>query len=343
MEPDEITTEGALIIVTPQAQTKPTQVAKLVHGLVSKFLKDKPLVCSFIGGKNIKEGKEYLKQNHIPCYDFPERAAHCLNTLIKRRAYLQSTPVDELLLPNYKVNKERVKEIFKSAREDGRTVLLSYETSEVFDCYGIESPKSRLARTPKEASTLIAEIGKAVLKIVSPQIIHKTDVGGIALNIDTEQKAFEAYIQIVENAKKFGPQNAKIYGVEVQEMIDFKSQEKINEIIIGMSKDPTFGPMLMFGTGGIYANFMKDISFALSFKYTRDDAKKQIENTKIFSLLQGVRGEQSSDIEAIIDVMLRLSQLVNDFPEVVELDINPLLSFIKGYSAVDIKITITRD
>jgi len=125
-------------------------------------------------------------------------------------------------------------------------------------------------------------------------------------------------------------------------MIDFKSQEKVNEIIIGMSRDPGFGPMLMFGTGGIYANFMKDVSFALAYKYTRESVKQQIENTRIFSLLQGVRGEPASDIEAIIDVMLRLSQLVVDFPEIVELDINPLLAFIKGYSAVDIKITIKR-
>ena len=109
-----------------------------------------------------------------------------------------------------------------------------------------------------------------------------------------------------------------------------------------MSQDPGFGPILMFGTGGIYANFMKDVSFALDYKYTREDAKQQIENTKIFSLLQGVRGEPSSDIEVIIEVMLRLSQLVIDFPEIVELDINPLLAFVKGYSAVDIKITIKR-
>ncbi|MCK4479719.1 MAG: acetate--CoA ligase family protein, partial [Candidatus Lokiarchaeota archaeon] len=218
----------------------------------------------------------------------------------------------------------------------------SYETSEVFDCYGIKSPKSRLAQTPKQAMILQSETGKSVMKIVSPHIIHKTDVGGILLNIETEQDAFEAYIQIVNNAKKFGPQNVKIYGVEVQEMIDFKLQEKINEIIIGVSRDPGFGPILMFGTGGIYANFMKDVSFALDYKYTREDAKRQIENTKIFSLLQGVRGEPSSDIEVIIEVMLRLSQLVIDFPEIVELDINPLLAFVKGYSAVDIKITIKR-
>jgi acetyltransferase len=338
----DITTEGALIIVTPQAQTEPTKVAELIHDISSNHLDEKPIVCSFIGGKNIAEGKEFLKQNHIPCYDFPDRAAHSLRTLTKRRNYLNSTPLSDLKIPSFKVKQKRVKEIFSNVKQDGRTVLLSYETSEVFDCYGIKSPTSRLAQTPRQAMNLLSEIGKSVMKIVSPNIIHKTDVGGILLNIETEQDAFEAFIQIVNNAKKFGPQNAKIYGVEVQEMIDFKAESKVNEIIIGMSKDPQFGPLLMFGTGGIYANFMKDVAFALSYKFTKEDAKKLIESTKIYSLLQGVRGESSSDIEAILDVLLRLGQLVNDFPEIVELDINPLLAFLKGYSAVDIKITIKR-
>lgn len=341
-ETNEITTEGALIIVTPQAQTNPSEVARIIHDISSKHLKGKPIVCSFIGGKNIFEGREYLKKNHIPCYHFPDRAAHSLKTLIKRCKYLRSTSLDELVIPAFDVKKERVKEIFSKVREDGRTVLLSYETSEVFDCYGIKSPKSRLAQTPKQAMKLLSETGNSVMKIVSPHIIHKTDVGGILLNIKTEQDAFEAYIQIVNNAKKFGPQNAKIYGVEVQEMINFKVEPKVNEIIIGMSRDPQFGSLLMFGTGGIYANFMQDVTFALAYKFTKEDAKKLIEGTKIYHLLQGVRGESQSDIEAIIDVLLRLSQLVNDFPEIVELDINPLLAFIKSYSAVDIKITIKR-
>ncbi len=339
---NDVTTHGALIIVTPQAQTQPFEVAKIVYDIFSNHLKEKPLICSFIGGKNIAQGKEYLKKNRIPCYNFPDRAAHSLKTLMTRREFLKRTSLDELKIPSFKVNKERVRDIFYNVRKDNRTVLLSYETSEVFDCYGIKSPKSRLAQTPKQAMELQSEIGKSVMKIVSPQIIHKTDVGGILLNIKTEQDAFEAYIQIVNNVKKFGPQNAKIYGVEVQEMIDFKAETKVNELIIGMSRDPQFGPLIMFGTGGIYANFIQDVAFALSYKFTKEDTKKLIESTKINSLLQGVRGEAASDIESIIDVLLRLSQLVNDFPDIVELDINPLLAFIKGYSAVDIKITIKR-
>jgi len=341
-ENNDITTYGALIIMSPQAQTEPIEVAKLVTEITSENLKDKPIVCSLIGEKSIKAARKHLKQNHIPVYPFPERAANSLKTLVEYGKYLESIPLDEQKIPKFTVKKERVKEIFNKAREEHRTVLLSYETSEVFECYGIKSPKSRLARTPNQAKELLKEIGKAVMKIVSPQIIHKTDVGGILLNIESEQDAFEAYIQIIENAKKFGPQNARIFGVEIQEMIDFDKEEKVNELIIGMSKDPQFGPLLMTGSGGIYTNVFKDVSFALAYKFTQEDAEKMLEKTKIFELLQGVRGEHQSDIEAVINVLLRVSQLVNDFPEIVELDINPLLSFLKGYSAVDIKITISR-
>jgi acetyltransferase len=341
-EEEDITTYGALIIMSPQAQTHPIAVAKLIHKISSKFLLNKPIVTALVGGVSMVEATKYLKKNRIPCYRFPERAAEALKAMVKYNDFLNRESYDKIKIPKFKVIKERVREIFDNVRKDGRTVLLSHETSEIFEKYGIQSPISRLARTPTEASKLQNEIGKSVLKIVSPQIIHKTDVGGIFLNIESEKDAFEAYVQIIDNAKKFGPQNARIYGVEVQEMIDFKKQPKVNEIIIGMSKDLQFGPLIMFGTGGIYANFMKDVSFALSYKFSKDSAKKLIENTKIYSLLQGVRGEPSSDIDAVIEVLLRLSQLVNDFPEIVELDINPLLSFVKGYSAVDIKITISR-
>jgi len=342
IEEGDITTHGALIIMSPQAQTKPTDVAKLIYDITSKSLPDKPIVCALIGGVSMVEATKYLKQHRIPCYRFPGRAAQSLKAMVRYCCLINKKSIDDLEVTKFKVEQKKVVELFKKVRADGRTVLLSYETSEIFDIYGIISPKSRLAKTPAEARNLQRELGKSVLKIVSPNIIHKTDVGGIFLNINTEQEAFEAYVQIIENAKKFGPQNARIYGVEVQEMIDFKSQEKVNEVIIGMSKDPQFGPLLMFGTGGIYTNFMKDVSFALSYKFTMESAKELIENTKIYSLLQGVRGEPSSDIDAIIEVLLRLSQLVNDFPEIVELDINPLLSFVKGYSAVDLKITISR-
>ncbi|MFX1588820.1 MAG: acetate--CoA ligase family protein, partial [Promethearchaeota archaeon] len=327
---NEVTTHGALVIMSPQAQTHPNDVVKIIYDISSQFLHNKPIVCSLIGGISIKEATKFLKDHQIPCYAFPEQAAESLKSLVRYSEFLKSESLEKIEIPRFKVNKERVQEIFKIARDDGRTVLLSYETSEVFECYGIKSPKSRLAKTPREAMEFQKEIGKAVMKISSPQIIHKTDVGGILLNIETPEQAFEAYIQIIDNTKKFGPHTAIIYGVEVQEMIDFSKKKKVNELILGMSRDPQFGPLLMIGSGGIYANFLKDVSFALSYKFSKDDARRMLQNTKIFNLLQGVRGESPSDIESIIDVLLKLSQLVNDFPEIMELDINPLLSFIEG-------------
>ncbi|MFX0010815.1 MAG: acetate--CoA ligase family protein [Candidatus Hermodarchaeota archaeon] len=346
VDEDEITTYGALILMSPQAQTRPLDVAKLIFEISHKSLQNKPILCSFIGGVSIKKAAEFLKQKHIPCYPFPERAAESLRATVEYKEYLDSTPLTEIKAPKFEVDQKRVKEIFEEVRNDNRNVLLSHETSEIFACYGIVSPKSKLARTPREAMEIQKEIGastgKVAMKIVSPQIIHKTDVGGIILNISTPESAFEAFIQIIDNVKKFGPHTAKIYGVEIQEMIDFSKEKKVNELIIGMSRDPQFGPLLMAGSGGIYANFLKDVAFALSYKFTRADAAELLQRTKIFSLLQGVRGEVSSDINAILEVLLRLSQLVNDFSEIMELDINPLLSFIKGYSAVDIKITISK-
>jgi len=341
IDEEEITTRGALILMSPQAQTRPDDVADLIIE-IAKFLHYEPIICAFLGEKSVATARKHLKQKGIPCYAFPEQAAKTIRALIDRKNILDSLNQMKAEIAKFDVHRDRVKEIFENARNDERKVLLSFETSEVFECYGIKSPKSRLAETPKQAMELQKEIGKCVMKIVSPQIIHKTDIGGLILNIETPEQAFEAYIQIVDNSKRFGPQNAKVYGVEVQEMIDIKKEKKVNELILGMSRDAQFGPLLMFGSGGIYANFLKDVSFALSHEFTRKDAIKMLQKTKIFTLLQGVRGESASDIEAIIDVLLRLSTLVNDFPEIVELDINPLLSFIDGYSAVDIKITISR-
>ncbi|MFW9950883.1 MAG: acetate--CoA ligase family protein, partial [Candidatus Thorarchaeota archaeon] len=315
IDQEDITTFGALILMSPQAQTRPLDVAKLIYDISSKSLTDKPILCSFIGGVSIRKAVEYLKDHRIPCYPFPERAAESLKAMVNYKDYLESKSLSEIEPPKFDVDQKRVREIFEAVRKDDRNVLLSYETSEIFSCYGINSPLSQLAKTPREAMNLVKEIskstGKVVMKILSPQIIHKTDVGGIILNIETPEQAFEAFIQIIDNVKKFSPQSTKIYGVEIQEMIDFSKEKKINELIIGMSRDPQFGPLLMIGSGGIYANFLKDVAFELSYKFTRKDAAQLLQKTKIFNLLQGVRGESSSDINSIFDVLLRLSQLVN--------------------------------
>jgi acetyltransferase len=180
------------------------------------------------------------------------------------------------------------------------------------------------------------------MKVVSPQIIHKWDCGGVILNIDSEEKARDAFISIMTNAREKGPSNAQIVGVEVQEMITRDDKKKTNELIFGINRDPTFGPMIMVGSGGIYANYVKDVAFDLAINFDKDDAQRLIEKTNIYSILQGVRGEPRSDIKGILEILETLGQLVNDFEDIVELDINPCLIFDEknGYSAVDIKITI---
>lgn len=333
---------GCIILLTPQAQTKPLEAAQKIIELHRKF-PEKTLVASFIGGVSVSEAARVLTQGGVPTYAFPEDAVRVLKGLERYRDIQKSPIITTKKIEKFEVNKERVREILSQVHADGRVVLLSYETSEIFDIYGIKNPKSRLAQTAREAAQLAEDIGfPVVMKIVSPQIIHKWDCGGVILNIKSPEDAQQAFIKIMSNARTKGPAGADLRGVEVQEMIIREDKKKINELIFGVNRDPQWGPMIMVGSGGIYANYVKDVKFDLAYQYDKDDALAQLKQTNISKILEGVRGEPRSDIEGVVDVMVRLSQLVNDFQEIIELDINPCLVFEseKGYSAVDIKITI---
>jgi acyl-CoA synthetase (NDP forming) len=241
-----------------------------------------------------------------------------------------------------KINKAKIQAILDGSKAENRPMLLNFECSEVFSAYGIPHPKTRLAKSQNEARKLATEIGfPVVMKVVSPQIVHKTDVGGVVLNIKTEDEAEQAFVKILSSVQRMRP-DATIYGIEVQEMINRAEKKKTTELIIGMSKDPQFGPLIMFGMGGIYVNFLKDVAFRLGNFMSVEDSKKVIQETKTYALLRGVRGEPPSDIDQVELVLQKISRLVRDFPDIVELDINPLLAFAKGegVSAVDIKITV---
>lgn len=343
-EPNEICA-GALVLVTPQAQTNPPKVAEVLLDIQKKF-PEKLIVAAFMGGISMVEPIKILQNSSIPCYEFPEPAIKSMKYMTIY-ADLQKLPDISLKqTQSISIDRNRIEEIIKQVRLDGRNVLQSSETSEIFSIYGIKSPKTYLAKSSYQAEELAEKVGyPLVMKIVSPDIIHKSDIGGVMLGIKNKEEAKNAFLRIISNAEKFGPMGARILGVEIQEMILTDQYKKKNELIIGMSRDPQWGALLMVGTGGIYTNFLKDVSFELSYKYTIEDAQKQLKKTKIYTILKGVRGEPPSDLEAIYTVLVRLSQLVNDFPEIVELDINPLLVFEEninhdGYSAVDIKITI---
>ncbi len=341
-EPDNICA-GALIILTPQAQTQPDRVVDLFIELAKQF-PAKLMVGAFIGGQTLTGPILKMVQNKIPCYPFPEEGVAALRGMVQYAKY-KIIPIKDWPA-RFKVNKARVQKILADAKADGRKVLLNYENSEIFTSYGIANPPTILANSADKAAAAADEIGfPVVLKIVSPQILHKSDIGGVKLNIKSREEVIRAYVEIVSNAKRFGPPNAQIYGVEVQKMINRAEHKKTTEIIIGMNRDMQWGPLLMFGLGGIYVNFLKDVAFELAYKFDKEDALSLMSRTKAFTILKGVRGEPPSNVEEIADILVRISQLVNDFPEISEIDINPLLAFeqtegANNYLAVDIKITI---
>jgi acetyltransferase len=325
--------DAVLVLLTPQAMTKPTETAQV---MVDEHLKypNKPLLGVFMGGNSMVYPRVVLNEAGIPVFDFPGRAVNALAELYKYTIRRDSLTEDKP--PVFKVNKDRVRKIIDKVRADGRKVMLGSEASLVAEAYGIRIARIRLATSTEEAKQIAEELGfPVVMKISSPDIIHKSDVGGLLVGLKTPKEVEDAFVQILENSRRHMPR-ALIYGVDVQEMI-----EQGKEIIIGCSKDVQFGPMLMFGAGGIFVNYLKDVSFRLA-PMTRNDVKELIEETKISTILKGVRGEPPSDLDALEDTILRISQLVSEFPDIVEMDINPVFLFEKGkgISALDVKITL---
>jgi len=339
-EPDDVVA-GALVLVTPQGQTQVDKVAELVISKAKQY-PNKFLVCSFMGGLTMKLPAQMLKDAEIPSYDFPEPAIMSTSAAIRYSEMRSRPPLAERKLETVPLDEARVHAIIEGARKDGRHTLLSHETSEIFTLLGVSAPRTKLATSAEEAGAFASELGfPVVMKIMSPQIVHKSDCGGVKLGIKSAEEATAAFTEIMKNAAERGPAGAVLKGVEVQQMVDFKQHKKVNEIIVGMNRDSTWGPMLMVGQGGLFANYTKDVAFELSYKYNREDALRQLKKTKVYTILEGVRGEPRSDIDGLLSTMCKLAQLVNTFPEIKELDMNPLLVFEDAIAAVDVKITLT--
>jgi acetyltransferase len=205
------------------------------------------------------------------------------------------------------------------------------------EAYGIPVPQSRLASTAEEAVGLAEEIGfPVVLKIASPDILHKTDIGGIKLDVRTPADVRDAFDLLTYRAMRYMPE-AELWGCQVQQMVGGGK-----EVILGMNRDPQFGPLMMFGLGGIYVEVLKDVTFRIA-PFSREEARAMLTEIQAVNLLRGVRGEPAADLEAIEDVLLRLSQLVVDFSEIVEMDINPLMVFEQGRGAmgVDMRLVLS--
>lgn len=225
-------------------------------------------------------------------------------------------------------------EIFSKVREEGRKFLLEPEAKSICKEYGIPVTDFRIAKNEAEAVSFADEIGyPVVLKIISPDVIHKSDVGGVIVGLKTAEDVRNAYKQIIENVKNHKP-NAKIIGMLVQEMAPSST-----EIIVGAIKDPQFGPALMFGLGGIFVEVLKDVTFRIA-PLTKDEAEEMIKEVRAYPLLKGYRNTPPADIEAIVNILLNTSRLVMEHQEIKELDLNPIMVYEKGAKTVDARIIL---
>jgi len=321
--------DGVIVIVTPQAVTEIKETAEII-GRISQEV-DKPIMGCFMGGKRAGEGARILRQYDVPNYPFPSRAASALSAM---SAYRQQRERPAFEVQACEVCQGPVRELFERIRSEGRVSIGDAEAWTVLKSYGFSVPDSRLAETVDEAVALADEIGyPVVMKIASPDILHKTDVGGVRVNLETADDVRDAFDLMVYRAGRYVP-DARIWGCQVQQMV-----RGGREILLGMSCDPQFGPLVAFGLGGIYVEALKDVAFRVA-PFSRLEAEEMIREIRSYPLLEGVRGEPPADHEALVDALLRISQLVTDFPQIVELDINPLMVFEEGRGAMAIDMRL---
>lgn len=324
--------DGVIALLSPQAITDIKEVAKIVSRFANK--KEKPVLACFMGLVDVSEGVKVLEQNNVAHYMFPEASARVLSSMYKYTQWL----VRKRTKPKeFKVDKEKVKQIFDKVKIENRNFLPEVEAIEVLRAYGFPMLKSKLTKDVNDCVKTANEIGYPVaMKIASSDIIHKFDVGGVRLGINNDEELKKEYKDMMDNVKKHMP-NAKIWGVLIQEMC-----EKGVETIIGMKKDPHFGPLIMFGLGGIYVEVLKDVTFRVA-PIRELGAMIMIESIKTHKILEGVRNTPKRDIKSIAECIQRLSQLVMDFDEINEFDINPLVVYEegKGCRVADARISIT--
>jgi len=324
--------DGVLMILTPQSMTDAVGTAEAIVSTYHKT--EKPIVCCFMGVVDVSAGVEYLRKHSVPVYAFPENAARALGRLYDARRWLNRLSLPELEL---EFDRKRAEEIMREVRDSGKTVLGENDGGELLKCYGFDLPPMFIAKSAAEAGDLAEQMGyPVVLKIVSPQILHKSDAGGVVVGLKDRKAVSEAFDEIINNARAYKP-DAEITGVLVQKMA-----EPGLEVILGASRYPGFGHLLMFGFGGVYVELFKNVTFRLA-PIGRNSARRMIRSIKGFEMLNGYRGKPVADIETIERLLVSLSALVTDYPEIRELDINPLFVHEKGKGATVADIIITLD
>ncbi|MDX9715493.1 MAG: acetate--CoA ligase family protein [Dissulfurispiraceae bacterium] len=321
--------DALLVILTPQAMTDVENTADIV--IKNALATDKPVIACFMGEERVRSSIDKMKLSGIPNFSYPEIAVKEFRILSEYSRWRNIDHDGESLSCG---NKAAVNELIDKALSEGRYQLGEDRAMEILSHYGFVFPERGLAKTAMDAVVIAERIGFPVaMKIASPDILHKTDVGGIKLNINTPAAAEDAFLEITSNVQRFMP-DAFINGVMIYEMI-----KGGREVILGVTYDRTFKHMLMFGLGGIYVEVLKDVSFRVA-PVSRAEAEGMINEIRTSALLRGARGEKPADINAVIDSIIRLSCLVADFPLIHELDVNPLMVLNRGAFALDARIIL---
>jgi 4-hydroxybutyryl-CoA synthetase (ADP-forming) len=325
---------SVVTMCTPSATLNYDDLARVLVKMSQQF-PNKTILASLMGLAEGMENRRIMSEGGIPYYLYSEPAIRTLKAMYDFKKWVNEASNKKATL-QFSKDMAKVKSIFENVRKNGRNNLLEEEGYEVLEAYGFPTPKSILCTTEQECIDAAKQIGyPLVMKIVSPDIIHKSDAGGVKVGIKTDDELKNSFRTITENAQKY-KSDAKIKGVLVQEMV-----KSAKETILGASQDPTFGPVIMFGLGGIYVEVLKDVVFRI-VPIDEQDAMNMVKSIKTIKLLEGVRGEKSSDLKSISDSLQRLSQLLVDFPEIKEFDINPLLVLEEGKGArvVDARIIL---
>jgi acetate---CoA ligase (ADP-forming) len=295
----------------------------------------KSISYAMIGGAQVEGAIESMKTAGIPVFNDVEQAVSCLGAFNRYYKYVDeiSYKVDE-----YEIDTAAINKIIDGALKDGRTFLLANEGAAVMKVADVNMPQSRIARSIDEAVKLAEEIGyPVVMKVVSKDILHKSDVGGVVLDIDNKKEVVDGYEVIMHKCREYKP-NAVIEGIEVAEMV-----KKGVELIVGARRDPSFGPVVMCGLGGIYVEVMKDISFRAT-PINRGTALSMLEEIRSYPLLLGARGEEQKDIESVIDTIIKISSIIRKCERITDIEINPVVvySMKNGLKALDARILISK-
>ncbi|NHN40424.1 CoA-binding protein [Halorubellus sp. JP-L1] len=319
---------SAVVVSAPTAVLEFGDLAEEIVAAQDRH--DLPVVACLMGGERSEAPADAMSEHGIPNYFDPARAVSGLDALsdyrrIREREY--DDPAD------FDVDRERVREILTEAADRGEH-RIGIEAMEILDAYGIDTPTGAVAKSPHDAEDVAREIGGPVaMKIVSPDILHKSDIGGVKVGVD-EGDVHDAYEDLVTRARNYQP-DANVLGVQVQELLDL---DDAVETIVGVNRDPQFGPLVLFGLGGIFVEVMEDTSLRVA-PVGETEAREMTEEIQSAPLLRGARGRDPVDVDAVVETIQRLAQLATDFPAILELDVNPLVVAPDGATAVDLRLT----